>query len=305
VEFASAYYGSDRVDGRAQTVRASAVLPGRFSGVSGKNPRVPAEFGDERDGEVVEFSKYISKLNLKVNTIVVERLDFPVCPICLERDPSHEEHVPPESIGGKVMTLTCQRCNNDFGTAEEQWRSLFDLEMTVHVESTDGSVPGRRPGKVVFRSSPGRPNEFFVRSAAPGFEEIRTSGAARAIPKPLDMVQVTAAALKHSYLAVCLHNREIPEGREAELARAILRAARDRDADALVAGLTEFDFKFPMGWIETPSDCPPVLLREVESEGTTTWEFLMGGNVRLQWPLRTVAPLAARYPRPATTADDK
>lgn len=274
--------------------------PDKFRGVSTKKPRVPADFGDERHGEIVEFSKYISKLQLEISTIVVERLDFPVCPICLEPDPSHEEHVPPESIGGKVMTLTCQRCNNDFGTAEEQWRSLFDLEMTVHLESTDGSVPGRRPGTVAFRSSPGQPNEFFVRSAAPGFEEIRTSGAAKLSPKPLDMVQVTAAVLKHSYLAVCLHNREIPEGPEAELARKILLAARDRDTDGLVAGLTEFDFKFPMGWIETPPDCPSVLLREVESEGTTTWEFLMGGNVRLQWPLRAVPPLAARYPRPGT-----
>lgn len=254
---------------------------------------MPSEFSEERDGERVEFSKYTSKVNAQVNTILVERFDFQVCPICLAPRPDHEEHVPPLSLGGKVMTMTCQLCNNDFGTAENELRSLVDLEMTMHAEATDGSVPGRRAARVAFRSSPGRPNEFFVRSSAPGFEEIWASGSGALTPKPLDMALVAAAALKHSYLAACLHNQTISVADEASLVRTILVAGRDRNRDALIAGLNRLGFGLPMGWIEAPQECPPVLLRNFERDETTMWEFLLGGRIRLLWPLRTVPPLAA------------
>lgn len=255
---------------------------------------MPAEFSEERDGEIVEFSKFTRKVRKRLDVIVVERFDFATCPICGGAAPDHEEHVPPQSLGGKVMTLTCQRCNNDFGTAEEEFRSLFDLEMVMNAEALDGSVPGRRRATVTLRSAPGRPNEFFVRSASPGFEEIRSSGRAVLTPKTLDMAMVAAAALKHSYIAVCLHNREIPETGEADLVRRILVAARDRNRDALAAGLNKLEFAIPMGWIEAPPGSPPVLLRKVERGGTIAWEFLLGGNIQLLWPLRSVQPLAAR-----------
>jgi hypothetical protein len=42
-----------------------------------------------------------------------------VCPICLNNFPQiqdlTEEHVPPDSVGGKVLCLTCRKCNSELG----------------------------------------------------------------------------------------------------------------------------------------------------------------------------------------------
>lgn len=129
---------------------------------------MPAEFSFDHEGEELRFSKYTSKETGRIDVVVVPRFGFPVCPICLDPNPDEAEHVPPESLGGKVMTWTCKKCNNDFGTAEDKLRSFIDLETTAHIEATDGSVPGKRAAKVAFRSSEGRPSGMFIRSAATG-----------------------------------------------------------------------------------------------------------------------------------------
>jgi hypothetical protein len=49
----------------------------------------------------------------------IRYLDFGECPICLEPTSGTREHVPPESIGGNVMTRTCEPCNNKFGSLYE------------------------------------------------------------------------------------------------------------------------------------------------------------------------------------------
>lgn len=52
------------------------------------------------------------------NYIVDEEIGY-ICPICLEikRDIQalSKEHVPPESVGGRVICLTCQQCNSTAG----------------------------------------------------------------------------------------------------------------------------------------------------------------------------------------------
>ena len=59
-----------------------------------------------------------------------------MCPICLEGDAKHEEHLPQKDLGGAVMTMTCSRCNNDLGS-----RAELDLQQWF---DHDGNVPGRR-----------------------------------------------------------------------------------------------------------------------------------------------------------------
>lgn len=130
---------------------------------------MPTEFSFDHEEAEVRFSKYMSKNTGRIDVVMVPRFGFPVCPICLDPDPDEAEHVPPESLGGKVMTWTCKPCNNDFGTAEERLRRFVDLETTAHIEATDGSVPGKRAATVALRSSKGRPNGIFIRSAATGF----------------------------------------------------------------------------------------------------------------------------------------
>ena len=252
---------------------------------------MPSEFSFEHEGDSLEFSKYISKVTGRVTGIVVERFDFPICPICLEPDPDVAEHVPPESLGGRIMTTTCRRCNHDFGTAEDQLRSFIDLETTVHAQVSDGSVKGRRAAKVALRSSEGRATGAFVRSAAPEFDEVLSSGSGELTVKPLDMPLVVAAGLKHVYLAACLHQQAVPESDEVDRVRAVLLAARDRDREALMDSLVKLGFEAAFGWIEA-AGIPPVLLLDTE-EADPHWVFLFGGRFVLQWPFADVQPRAA------------
>lgn len=252
---------------------------------------MPSEFNFEHEGGSLKFSKYISKVTARVDAILVERAEFPVCPICLDPEPDTAEHVPPESLGGHIMTMTCRRCNHDFGTAEDQLRSFIDLETTVHAEAADGSVRGRRAARVALRSSEGRAPGAFVRSAAPEFEEVLSSSSSKLTVKPLDMPLVVAAGLKHAYLAACLHQQSVPASDGVDRVRAVLLAARDHDKQALTAALTTLGFEAAFGWIEAEG-APPVLLLETE-DVDMHWVFLFGGRFVLQWPFADVQPRAA------------
>ncbi|MCL8250066.1 HNH endonuclease [Aeromicrobium fastidiosum] len=257
-----------------------------------KNPPVPTEFSLDHEGEELTFTKFTSKELGRIDVARIPRFRFPACPICLELGPDEAEHVPPESLGGQVMVWTCQRCNNDFGTAEDRLRSFIDLETTAYIEATDGSVPGQRAAKVALRSSEGRPHGMFIRSAAAGFEEILGTGSGKLSIKPLNMALVHASLLKHAYLAACLTNREIPMNAEGDRVRAVLLAARDRDADALTNAQKVLGFEPAVGWIEAPG-APPILLMESEESGELRWLFLLGGRFVVQWPLKDVEPILA------------
>jgi hypothetical protein len=70
-----------------------------------------------------------------------------MCPICLRHfeklNDLHREHVPPESIGGKVLCLTCEKCNCGAG---------HSIDAQVHKESRSRSfiaIEGQeRPAKI-------------------------------------------------------------------------------------------------------------------------------------------------------------
>lgn len=295
------------VEPRPTRVRHESIcrVRGRyFRTVSRKkrNRPVPAEFRIVHEGEDLAFSKYTSKEAGLMDLVSVSGFRFPVCPVCLEPDPEDAEHVPPESLGGKVMTWTCQKCNNDFGTAEEQLRSFFDLETTARIEATDGSVLGTRAAKVALRSSEGRPAGMFIRSSAPGFEEIWGTGSGKVTLVQLKMALVHASLLKHAYLAACLTNREIPMTPEAERIRAVLLAARDRDAGALHTAQVALGFEPAVSWVEAPEGAPPILLMETEEIGEFHWFFLLGGRFAVQWPFKGVEPVLADGWPPANPA---
>ena len=253
---------------------------------------MPSEFSVEHDGDTIEFSKFISKDSAQVSAIVVEPGDFPACPICLERDPEAAEHVPPQSLGGRIMTSTCLRCNHDFGTAEEELRRFLEMEVEVQAESSDGQVKGRRAATVALRSTEGRPPGAFVRTSAPEFNDVLNSGSSQLTITPIDMPLLLTAALKHAYLAACLHQREVPTSDDVTRVRAVLLAARDRDRDALIAALPKVTFLAAPGWIEA-ADAPSVLLLEAP-EDEPHWQFAFAGRFILPWPFPDVLPRAAR-----------
>jgi HNH endonuclease len=57
------------------------------------------------------------RIDLRVLAPSPERVFFERCPICLSSGSMTAEHVPPEVIGGRVMTSTCDRCNNELGAS--------------------------------------------------------------------------------------------------------------------------------------------------------------------------------------------
>lgn len=247
-----------------------------------RQPPVSSEFTVTHGGGSMEFGKFISKNQVRVGAIEVPPRRFDSCPICLTPDPDHEEHVPPESLGGKVMTWTCQRCNNDFGTAEEELRCFLELEIKVQAEATrDGPVRGKRGATVALRSAPGRPPGAFVRSSAPEFADVLASGSSELRVTPLDMDRVRAAALKQAYLSACLLLGGVPNSPAVERVRSILLAARDRDTTALASGLTEEGVELP-GWIEAEG-AAPVLLVEPSDE-VPDWLFAFAGRFTMPWP---------------------
>lgn len=187
------------------------------------------------------------------------------------------------------MTWTCERCNNDLGTAEDELRMLVELETTIAVEAADGSVHGRRRARVAFRSAEGRPPGAFIESAAPGVEDVLKSGTGSLTVNQLDMPLVWAAMLKQSYLAACLQMREVPDTPGVRRVRAVLLAARDRDRPALEAALAALE---PFGgvpvhrWVEAPAD-PPVAWVSFDG-GDGPWQFVLGGRFTLPWPFPDV-----------------
>jgi hypothetical protein len=86
---------------------------------------------------------------------------FYVCPLCLTAyglDVLHakaltREHVPPESVGGQRMVLTCWKCNNDSGTGPDSHARLeadiYDFaagnlrEIKAAISTEAGRVPVR------------------------------------------------------------------------------------------------------------------------------------------------------------------
>lgn len=79
------------------------------------------------------------------------------CPLCRELfniDDLTEEHVPPKSVGGKVLTLTCEKCNNTAGyevqshesermKEKEFYSGNIEKPINLELSTTQGVVRGK------------------------------------------------------------------------------------------------------------------------------------------------------------------
>ena len=82
---------------------------------------------------------------------VLQPRHFDKCPICGDPEAISAEYVPPERVGGTVMTRTCTRCNNEFGSKVEA--DLVDwYEGALTTWFTSSAVRGkRRIGRLLVR----------------------------------------------------------------------------------------------------------------------------------------------------------
>ncbi|MDT3343877.1 HNH endonuclease [Microbacterium aquilitoris] len=159
---------------------------------------------------------------------------FDRCPICETSDPTSKEHVPPQHLGGNVLTLTCTRCNNEFGSRLE--RDLLDwFDDASRTRVTAPGIMGARSGpRILLRQNdegagvmvaqPGRRGEVLADAIDAGEFTITWS-----LPHPQ---RVKLALLKSAYLAGCALLGYIPDTPLATEIRRLLVAVRDAPRDA-------------------------------------------------------------------------
>ncbi|MFY1659422.1 HNH endonuclease [Micromonospora sp. WMMD1274] len=154
---------------------------------------------------------------------------FESCPIC--GDPAtSKEHIPPDRIGGKVMTRTCLPCNNRLGSNVET--DLLDwVEGALSRPSLrSAAVQGpRREKRVLVRNTP--EGEFVLvidGRAHPDLKAMLESGEVDLDAVLPNWGRCCLALLKHAYLAACL-THGVLEGDVADEVRRDLIAARDAE----------------------------------------------------------------------------
>ena len=163
---------------------------------------------------------------------VLQPRRFDACPICGDPTATEDEHVPPGSIGGKVMTWTCKRCNNNFGSKVEV--DLLDWhEGAVTTWFASETVRGKRKtGRLLVRRTDN--DEFVLLPAGKSDEiyaEILAAGDVEMQYDTPEHKRWSIALLKCVYLALCI-KFDVIQGPWADQVRADLLAARDAPSRA-------------------------------------------------------------------------
>ncbi len=231
------------------------------------------------------------------NVIPIEYVAFDRCPICLEPNPTSREHVPQGAIGGRVMTKTCPSCNNDLGSRVEDeltdW--YFDAVGRVRLANED-VVPGRRKiPRVLIRSTTADEFVLLVMGAIDdGVRQMLIAGQFEAEFAPPDPERYRIAALKHAYLAACLHLRTIPLGSTADEIRHELLQARDASRSGPVPPSTHADLLQLSRSFDAAPDLPPLaLVTLVDQEDNELERIVLAGTLALSWPFADI-PLSAK-----------
>lgn len=155
--------------------------------------------------------------------------EFDRCPICLAADPGSKEHVPPHSLGGSVLTTTCERCNNEFGSRYEPHAIAWYENALGNARVSGSTVPGKRhAGMYLFRlGSDGSVVLFQQGKYDNAVLDILSSGDAEITYEPVDVERAKLAFVKSAYLAACALVRRIPDGPKAKAIREELLRARE------------------------------------------------------------------------------
>lgn len=269
------------VEGRGSAGSPKGLPPAARMTITGSsgdvNLRVPPPPGEKGEGTF---------------RAIVDRGRFTHCPICLEPTPSSREHVPQQGLGGKVMTATCEPCNNGLGSrvepALQDWhdRVLRDVRVTTKLlpgarqmrplllRQTDEGVPVLLEGR-------GRADDQLMAM----FDEAVTSGPIDISYRLPDPVAYKLAALKHAYLAACLALREVPmEGKAVEI-RAELIAARDAPRRAPLPASPHAKALVLRSTGMAPINWPIAIVDWKAPDGSVLTELLLGGTISVGWPL--------------------
>lgn len=181
------------------------------------------------DGSVIEANIPVepsAPRAVEIRRAIAARF-FDQCPIC-GGPPTTLEHVPPEAIGGRKLTRTCEPCNNRLGThVEADLCDWVDHAISLPRFSADTVLGNRKSGRLLVReTTTGSPFMIFEDLPPAGLKEMLASGQIDLSAHGADINNVRIAILKQLYLAECLDSG-IPQGPLADQIRHELITARD------------------------------------------------------------------------------
>ncbi|MGW5685238.1 HNH endonuclease [Nonomuraea sp. NPDC003754] len=210
---------------------------------------------------------------------------FESCPIC-GGPPEKDEHVPPKSIGGVIMTRTCRGCNQTFGGRVEGGVKDWFYGATSEVELASENVRGsRRVGKM--QIMPARGGGFLVTMGGGSEDDFRAMLLSKQVVvrgRGPDPNILRLALLKHVYLAQCLRSG-VPEGALADHIRESIVAARDasrRDpmpVSPVALGLTVVRFS-----VDERLSASPLVAARIELPDGPMDGVIMLGRFFVSWP---------------------
>lgn len=153
-----------------------------------KRPRPPRSLSVElADGRLLQAQTPArSGTPLRIRVVArIDARDFEACPIC--GDPATAgEHVPPLSIGGRVMTRTCGPCNNGLGSRiEADLVDWHDDAVTLPAFRGNAVQGARRASRILHRATPNGDLVLLMdESADPAVRELLLKATSTSAPTP-------------------------------------------------------------------------------------------------------------------------
>lgn len=265
-----------KADGRGIPELSRATF--RLSDGSMLEARMPPPAGDET--------------TFRALPVLFEFIDLGICPICLTPEPTSREHVPPRSIGGNALILTCERCNNEFGSKYEPHLQGWYEGSIGKVTLSGADVTGRRfAGEYLVRENPAGGFILFQRGKSdPEVDRILQAGASFEMTYPeADTARMHIAAVKSAYLAACAAMRGIPRTPRADELRAELLALRDlpRSQRLQLSPLME-SIRVARSAAEPAPGDVMLMAGPGADEGTTRFVISFNRVFAVDWPLEPI-----------------
>jgi hypothetical protein len=256
------------------------------------------------DGRVLDIAIRPEASGEPIQVTVIEEIQgrvFDSCPIC-GAPVSDDEHVPPASMGGKIMTRTCGPCNHRLGShVEADLADWYDNALTLPRFGSSGVQGDRKSSRILWRTTPA--GEFVLLMNGHydrAITDMLKSGQVDLAGLLPDRNRYHLALLKHAYLAACM-KFGVLQGDAADQVRRDLIAARDaanRKAvpeSALALGLTVLRQHQPFRPVTAP------VVRAVAHEPNGPCHgVLLAGRVFVSWSSRLLdihQPAAPRQVR--------
>lgn len=226
---------------------------------------------------------------------VIERGQFPYCPICLREDVPADtlEHVPPTAFGGTVMANTCADCNNRLGSrTEAALQDWYDNAIRAHFTSDASPEPFGHDRILLLRTDADEVVMLLEKSSPEGaspLDRLKDPNVEihYTIPRP---AEYKTGLLKSAYLAACLHFGGVVHTPSMMAARDELLRARDaKSRRAVPLGPISRELKVHRTGVAASG--PSLALLLSEHDGQSTYLISLAGTILVEWPFQDLDPM--------------